>query len=69
MSTSQHRHILEILETNTLLLLSMQGLFTTNSIFACLDVYASLGSHDAREDLTDWNKSAVVMVCDNCSPE
>ncbi|KAK6209416.1 hypothetical protein LQW54_006269 [Pestalotiopsis sp. IQ-011] len=37
------------------------GLFTTNSIFACLDVYASLGSHDAREDLTDWNKSAVVM--------
>ncbi|KAF7534513.1 hypothetical protein G7054_g6185 [Neopestalotiopsis clavispora] len=37
------------------------GLFTTDSIFACLDVYASLGSHDAREDLTDWNKSAVVM--------
>ncbi|KAK6072309.1 cation-transporting atpase 4 [Seiridium cupressi] len=37
------------------------GIFTASSIFCCMDVYAGLGSHDDRQDFTDWNKPAVIM--------
>ncbi|KAI0023809.1 hypothetical protein F4780DRAFT_24345 [Xylariomycetidae sp. FL0641] len=37
------------------------GIFVANSIFCCLDIYAGLGSHDYRTDLTEWNTPATVM--------